>query len=217
MAAGPVFRAVTDLSEISTRRGSGFSNFSVVATRMTASPSALNHCVVICDVIDQSDHCDSWGGIDRAAGVFIVETDIAAHDGCVESAASFGQAFDRFAELPEISGLYGFPKFRLSVTASRTLHRNRSGCGPLRRPQFFRLSRIERTVERIAVGRRGQNLFSVCGHGKQLRRNPAERRCRSGPYDRTGDKPSSSKRWSDRARAGEDASTGSAVVRNRRR
>ena len=53
-------------------------------------------------VIDQSDHRDGWRWIDYAGRAFVVERDIAASYSCAKRPAGFGDAFNGFAQLPEI-------------------------------------------------------------------------------------------------------------------
>ena len=74
---------------------------------------------------------------------------------------SFGHSFDRFAQLPEILRLVWIAE----IQVVRDCKRIRTGTGEIAR--CFRdrdapaLARIEATVERIAIGRRRQNLVRL--------------------------------------------------------
>ena len=73
---------------------------------MIASPSSLNHCVVMCSGFSIRPTMATVGvGINRAGRVLVVERAVAAGDGRVEGAAGIGQAAHAFLELPEQLGV----------------------------------------------------------------------------------------------------------------
>ena len=58
-------------------------------------------------ILDESDHADRRRRIDCARGALVVQTDISPRHGDIELSASFGHAFDSFAQLQE-----SFPAYR---------------------------------------------------------------------------------------------------------
>ena len=125
-----------------------------------ASPSSLNHCVVMCSGFSiDADDGDRGRRVDRAAGTLIVERAIAAGDGRIESAATFGQAAHAFAHLPE--------QFRLvrigHVQIVRRAERHRAGARKIAarfgHGGFRAFVRIEINVAAIAIHGHGDEFL----------------------------------------------------------
>ena len=95
----------------------------------------------------------------------------------------------------KFSGLYGLPKFRLSVTASGPAPRCTPGFAPLQLPQSSRpFSRVQRAIKRVAISRSSEN-FPRLAHGeKPPHPNPAAHKSRPSPCDHIDGRPSFSMR-----------------------
>src|SRR6266705_723147 len=61
-------------------------------------------------VVEDAEDADDRRGVNGFAESLVVETNVAAGDGCAEGGAGFGDAIDDFAELPHYFGLFGVAK-----------------------------------------------------------------------------------------------------------
>ncbi len=108
---------------------------------------------------NEADHRDRWGGVDRAVWTLIIETDVAAGDGRVESATSLGQAAHGFAQLPEGLRVVGIAEIEIVGRAER---RGSSASQISRRlcdGDFSAFVRVEIDVGGVAINGKGEEFF----------------------------------------------------------
>ena len=98
-------------------------------------------------------------GSTSARRTLIIQRDIAANNRRAECAARFSRAFNRFAQLPEIFRLVRIAEIQVVGHGERLRARAGEIARGLGHGDFSAFARIESTIERIAIRRRGQEFI----------------------------------------------------------
>src|SRR5438105_11168927 len=110
-------------------------------------------------LFDQANHGHCGRGVDRAIGALVVETDVAASDRCVKSAAGFREAAHGFTQLPKDFGTVRIAEVEIVSDAEWTRAGASEIAGGFGNGDFGAFARIEIDVCGIAIDRERKELF----------------------------------------------------------